>query len=276
MFLKFKMKCPGKDKFNNPCNVYLRPNEKYCWKHTITINNDNEQQSKKFQLDTKRLEKLANDEQNIHTPEIQIPLMNVLYRIKSWGSGMKIRQDVDLPTLILSMLEEDEFTITTELALEHLRNIFDSNDNTMMCDITYIHLSILVWARINYCFMDDKEKLKLLRTRFFQEVFESIGQCFNGNMARLINVFSGIDDEMSIQLSSITKEQFVELLLDKIDLLTPEMALQRTYQLLNKAQLPEDEWGYWIDAVRERKGIPLVPIWEQPEYYKEKSIDNGK
>jgi len=274
--LKFKMssKCPGKDKFNNPCNVYLRPNEKYCWKHVLTTTNANEEETPSanieakststvnFKYDEKRLQKLANDEQNIHTPEIQIPLMNAIKKIQAWGQGMKINTSIDLPNLILSMLDDNEFNFKTELALEHLRNIFESNDNTEMFDITYMQLSVLVWARIHYCFSGDEEKFKLLKTRFFEEITESIGQCFNGNIARLINVFSGIDSEMSIQLASITREQFVELLLDKIDLLTPEMALQRTYQLFLKAQIPDEEQGPWIQAVRDRKGVPLIPYKE--------------
>lgn len=272
------MRCPGRDKFNNQCNVFLRPNEKYCWKHIVSSEDDVNKNTNtststsssttkqvKINVDEKRLQKLANDDQNIHTPEIQIPLMNAITKILAWGRGMHFDTNIYLPTLIASMMEDEEFNTTSDLAMEHLANIFNAREDTPIFNTNYLELSLFVWARINYNFQHDREKLMLLRARFFQEVSESIGQCLNGNIARLINVFSGIDDEMSIQLASITKNQFVELLLDKLDLLTPEMAMQRTYQLLLKAQIPDDEWGPWIDAVRERKGIELIPMWEQRE-----------
>jgi len=257
------MRCPGVDKFKNQCNVYLRPNEKFCWKHIVQERDDPPPVPTPIKIDTKRLEKLANDDQNVHTPEIQIPLIHAVNRLLSWGRGMKINDDLSLPTLIQSTIEPSEINLTAELAIEYINNIFQSNDETEIFGSNYKEICLFVWIRLNYRFQEDTEKLMLLRTRFFQEVSESIGQCLNGNIARLINVFSGVDSEMSIQLASITKEQFIELLLDKLDLLTPEMAMQRTYQLLLKAQIPEDEWGPWIDAVRERKGIELVPFWEQ-------------
>lgn len=262
------MKCPGKDKFGKECTVYLRPNETFCWKHMENENNNNnnnndnhnknnKKQKLNLKIDNKRLETLANDDENVHTPEIQIPLIRKLKELQSYAKGMKINAELYLPDMIASMIEPEEINVTTELALEHLRHCFQQIDSTKIFDLTYQEVCTYVWFRINYMFQENEEKLKLLRERFFQEVSESIGQCLNGNIARLMNVFSGVDDEMSIQFATITKDQFVNLLLENIDLLTPEMAMQRCYQLLQKAQIPEDEWGYWIDAVRERKGIEM-------------------
>jgi hypothetical protein len=98
----------------------------------------------------------------------------------------------------------------------------------------------------------EHENRDLLRERFFEEVADSSGQCLNGNMARLLNVFAAIDLEMSPQEVCLSREQLQSLVAKAVDSSkTVDDALELVYELLERASVNFDERRGWIDCVRE-------------------------
>ena len=117
-----------------------------------------------------------------------------------------------------------------------------------MFGVTYPQLASWVWARVTR----ENENRELLMERFFEEVEESSGQCLNGNMARLMNVFSAIDIEMSPQQIGLTREQVQNLIFNCVNKYENiEDAIKETKSILFQGNIPSSEWKSWIDAVEE-------------------------
>jgi division protein CdvB (Snf7/Vps24/ESCRT-III family) len=87
--------------------------------------------------------------------------------------------------------------------------------------------------------------------RFFQEVEESSGQCLNGNMARLMNVFSAIDLEMSPQQIGLPIEQ-VHFLISKSvnEASCLEEAIEQVKMILLEGGIDKNKWDEWLNEVK--------------------------
>ena len=92
----------------------------------------------------------------------------------------------------------------------------------------------------------------LLLERFFEEVFESTKLCLNGNMARLMNVFACVDEDIHPQDGS--KVYTPEILQTSIFQIIHNLEwdidemVHKIRTVLFEAQLPLESWGDWIDA----------------------------
>lgn len=197
-----------------------------------------------------RLRKLVDDEQNVHTPEVQSTVAKSIKTLHAWASENKIRTERDIVAVILRVHKE---TPNVKLALDHLRSCYDYNDDTLMFGVTYPMLVSWVWHRISR----DTIHRELLTERFFDEVRESAGQCLNGNMSRLMNVFAAIDEELSPQDSSeiISRDALPLLVAKAVDDPTKATSelVNEVQSLLLQANVPAEEWGVWIDAVLEAR-----------------------
>lgn len=194
-----------------------------------------------------RLQSITEDEQNVHTPEIQYGSNESIKKLKRWAQENNIETERDLYQVISTSLfvEPSE---TESLALDHIQHCYQWNDDTNMFGVTYPQLSSWVWARVNR----DHENRELLRERFFEEVSESAGQCLNGNMARLVNVFAAIDPEMSPQECGISKEQLQFLVAKAVkDSKNCAQAIDAATELLKLASVPIHEWNDWLESVKE-------------------------
>jgi hypothetical protein len=204
--------------------------------------------------ENRRLADFADDEQNVHTPEIQFGVNESIKKLKRWAmeNGVKLQMDL-LSTIQKSLLVEPS-EIECQ-ALEHIAHCYQWNDETSMFACTYPQLASWVWARVDR----EHENRELLRMRFFEEVSESAGQCLNGNMARLINIFAAIDPEMSPQDCGgdrnedyISKEQLQYLISSKLkDYTHYEPAKKAVEALLKQARVPLKEWDDWLESVKE-------------------------
>jgi len=266
-------RCLGETKFFNQCPRYVIFDKEgglcFCWEHKnqeryvaeevlareelkeevddwapIGAFITNQEETLQKSLSTKRLLELAEDEQNVHTPEVQLGVNGAIKRLRTWAGSIKIQKN--LPDVIHSSIKGGLSDLQME-ALEHLYHCYQWNDDTKMFGVTYPQLATWVWARVNR----GSEIDELLRERFFEEVLESKGQCLNGNMARLMNVFSALDLEMSPQQSKMSREEMQE----KISLLIQSKSqdcLNEVKKLLLEAQVYGKEAQEWIDAVFER------------------------
>jgi hypothetical protein len=86
---------------------------------------------------------------------------------------------------------------TEKDCLDHLNRVYSIDDKESVLGITFPILSSWVWQRVVQT--QDLERRSELVKRFVEEMAESKGLCLQGNITRLMNVFSGLDAEVSLQ-----------------------------------------------------------------------------
>jgi hypothetical protein len=192
-----------------------------------------------------RLRDLANDDQNLHTSEGQLKVNDSIKILRKWADENNVKLQRDLVMHIKSTKHDHRFCENE--ALEHLAHCYLWNDDTKMFGVTYPQLASWVWARVSR----DHENRDLLMDRFFEEVTESSGQCLNGNMARLINVFSAIDLEICPEVDlKITKED-LQTFISKSLKLPKEKALLEIKEFLEKTDFSIEEKNEWYENVED-------------------------
>jgi hypothetical protein len=194
-----------------------------------------------------RLRILANDDQNVHTSEVQTSVNESIKRLQIWGMRENIKIQRDLVFHIQGIIHEKR--PCEDDALKHLAHCYLWNDDTKMFGITYPQLASWVWARVNR----EHENRDLLLDRFFEEVSESSGHCLNGNMARLINVFSAIDLEIcpEIESNKLSREQLQTLVAKAVREKPQDKVMEEINLLLNQAEIEGEERDAWINSVFE-------------------------
>jgi hypothetical protein len=229
--------------------------ENYSWRR---LGIGGEEQREKEDEPKKRkerdLKELADDDENIHTIEIQRPLVQAISTLRKWAEDKKItvephldqtveaylmstrkicvtQKDKDtlpktkkytdsvvtefwkgsvhtISTLKLQKQKKDsevpleskfEF-VPTQIqkdCIDHLRRVYSIDDKESVLGITFPQLSSWVWHRV--LSTQEKDRKDELVNRFVEEMAESKGLCLQGNLTRLVNVFSGFDAEVSLQ-----------------------------------------------------------------------------
>ena len=227
-------RCTGRTKFGVQCSRYVTSNT--CWEHgALTevapiVTGYNE-------LIGETLATFVKDKENVHTKPVQSITQTVIEKLLNWGKD--IETEPNLPSLVLLRIPIEPSE--TELrAYNHLLECYDISDDFVMFGTTYPRICTLVWHRVK-----DND---VLMARFFEEVSESVGLCLNGNMARLVNVFAGIDDELSPQKIVMDKQQFQQQI-GKALSLNPIDCMEKVLGLCKEAQLTETETHIWIHHV---------------------------
>lgn len=241
-----------------------------CWEHQDLLLHKlaEKRPAKTFFVQVKKktsktLSDLAKDEENVHTPEINSLLIKSIENLKNWANEKKIKVQYNLTDTIQTYLLSNQGREwrghpNVQGALNHLRECYNIKDDMALLGVTYPQLSSWVWSRITST--EDEDKKRLLLERFFEEVFESTKLCLNGNMARLINVFACIDDEINPQDGS--KVYTPEILqgsiynvIQNVNFEIDEM-IHEIRTILYDAKVPLDLWADWIDeAISERLNL---------------------
>ena len=260
-------RCLGETKFFRQCPRYVISNDHltFCYEHAAqeherpqevdamsSENVENEWAPLGAFLTNKpinesRLRELASDNQNVHTSEVQTGVAASICRLRNWAKSNNIKTYRDIISEIFQVLGDKENQTIIE-ALQHLAHCYLFSDDTQMFNTTYPELVSWVWARVSR----DHEHKEILMERFFQEVSESAGQCLNGNMARLMNVFAGIDSEMSPQQKRMTGEQLQSQIARAVTLIDSlDTCLIYVSNLLNETDLTNSEKEEWLSSVKE-------------------------
>lgn len=265
------VQCTGKTQ-SKRCTrmIYIEnlTNEPLCWEHQdILLHKIAESSSApktfEYQVNKKkieRLQELSQDEENVHTPEVNALLQKSIENLKAWAIQKKIKTEKNLSETIETYLLSNEGrgwrgNSLVQGALLHLRECYSLDDDMILLQVSYPELSSWVWNRI--VLTEDIDKKNFLLQRFFEEVFEGTKLCLNGNMARLINVFACIDNEIHPQDGS--KVYTPEILQTSIYRIIHnfvydiEEMVHEIRQILYEAKIPLDSWGDWIDAAIEEK-----------------------
>ena len=227
-------RCSGRTKFNAPCTRYVL--EDKCWEH-VTEAKQQDALSGYEELIGQTLNSFTRDKENVHTKPIQSGVERVIHRLLEWGKD--ILTSPDLPEEVLSAMTHEP-TTTQISAYNHLRECYDINDDVELFHTTYPRLCTLVWRRAS--------SNEHLVARFFEEVSESVGLCLNGNMARLANVFAGIDQELSVQEVFLSKEQLQHLICQSMKL-EPIECMEKVLELCKQAGLTNEETQTWIQHI---------------------------
>jgi hypothetical protein len=197
---------------------------------------------------------LADDDENIHTIEIQRPLIQAISTLRLWADSKKLKPEQDLGKSVHDFLaskkkpfssasslkknanvkpqKELTETIVNEFwrgsmktvsslksqsaeaneslkvkeylpskiekdCIDHLNRVYSIDDKESVLGITFPVLSSWVWNRV--LMTEDISRREELVKRFVEEMAESKGLCLQGNLTRLMNVFSGLDAEVSLQ-----------------------------------------------------------------------------
>jgi hypothetical protein len=92
-----------------------------------------------------------------------------------------------------------------------------------------------------------------LRKRFREEIKESRKKCFTGLVHRIVNTFSGFHPEIGITISveNILCDEIVKIKIMNHDKRNKNVynkaCYDQTKQLLERYDIPEDEWEHWLD-----------------------------
>lgn len=270
------IQCTGKTKNGLPCKRMIvrekecKNTDALCWEHQdLMLHKLAEAKKlarppKVFQIEInkkeERLKELSKDEENVHTPEINDILQISIENLKNWAKKKNIRVEKNLSDTIETFLLSNEGRCwrgneKVNGALFHLRECYQFNDPLKLLDVTYPEVSSWVWNRI--ILTEDYDKRQFLLERFFEEIFEGTKLCLNGNMARLMNVFACVDDEINPQDGS--KIYTPEILHTSIYNIIQEKDLELDTMILKirtvlyEAKVPVDDWGDWLDAAIEEK-----------------------
>lgn len=192
---------------------------------------------------------LADDDENIHTIEIQRPLIQAISALRLWADSNNLKPEQDLGKTVHDFLlkqkqDQDKDTNTKVIekpkkeltetivnefwrgsmktvsslkqqttnissgkeylpskiekdCIDHLNRVYSIDDKESVLGITFPVLSSWVWNRV--LMTKDGLRREELVKRFVEEMAESKGLCLQGNLTRLMNVFSGMDAEVSLQ-----------------------------------------------------------------------------
>ena len=227
---------------------------------TTNTTTDRDKDKEKEPQRGRDLRVLADDDENIHTIEIQRPLLQAISTLRLWADSKKLKPEQDLGKSVYDFLasqkkpvssssssslklklsenanvkpqKELTETIVNEFwrgsmktvsslksqsakaneslklkayspskiekdCIDHLNRVYSIDDKESVLGITFPILSSWVWNRV--LMTEDISRREELVKRFVEEMAESKGLCLQGNLTRLMNVFSGLDAEVSLQ-----------------------------------------------------------------------------
>jgi len=259
------VRCAGENKFFQRCPRYIMTDlkEALCWEHSVPVQRSQEPISYAREMQplkieknvlpevrqvvaaTERLKELVQDEENVHTPEVQVGMNLVIRKLEEWAKRNNIQKSKDLAVDVLQATPNP--TPIQTRAIEHLMNCYLVTDNTKMFGTTYPNLASWVWARIH----QSHEHRETLIQRFYEEVSESAGECLNGNMVRLMNVFAALDPELSYQSAPSHEFQMSALAKEVEDGLPIRAAFHRAEKILNRAGIYDRDMDPWLEGLCE-------------------------
>lgn len=272
------------------------------------------------------LRELADDDENIHTIEIQRPLLRAITALRTWADKNQVKVESDLAlsvktfltrqasssSSLLSLKSKTEQVIHKEAnalqtpkrftdtvvnefwrgsmktlvaavppplpptmktankefvptkvqkdCIDHLMRVYSVDDKESVLGITFPVLSSWVWQRVIKT--DNEERRNELVKRFVEEMAESKGLCLQGNLTRLINVFSGLDAEVSLQdvdlfdtgpISESYMQQQVAAAVTRFTkkALSYEELLKTVHVLMKRANASKEVLDDWLGAIED-------------------------
>lgn len=310
----------------NAQNILITEAENYLWRRLgigdYDLQNETEIVTKQTRHE-RNLKDLSDDDENIHTIEIQRPLMQAISSLRIWAEKLNLKvesnlgktvecflkfkfeennkQDIkvskikeepikskytqtivnefwtgslktisttskvnlkNLNSQTKDLIETNDFKLTKNEkdCIDHLNKVYSIEDKETVLGITFPILSSWVWNRVIKT--ENIDRKNELVKRFIEEMAESKGLCLQGNLTRLMNVFSGLDAEMSIQevdvfdtgpISESYMQQQVSAAVNRYSkqLLTYDELLKIVHILMKRANASKEVLDDWLKAIED-------------------------
>jgi hypothetical protein len=95
----------------------------------------------------------------------------------------------------------------------------------------------------------DRVRRKLMMTRLYTELTEGQGYCLQGNIARLVNAFTGILEGVQVGISEQEQQQAAMARIANLEGRTTEQKQEAARAVLRELAIPEGQWDAWLDAM---------------------------
>jgi hypothetical protein len=179
---------------------------------------------------TTELQRLALDNQNVHTKEVT-------------------KQTSDAQTYLLETPIPPGQKTLEEIELvwrgKNTKNVM--KDIRQFCKVTeydFLYKRVLdgLWARIQ----THSEKDELIQ-RLWEETSESVGKCYQGHMSRLGNVMVGFTEEVNteISLGEILQQRMGAIAAKDVSVLHK---VTEAWSVMEELKVPQEQRNAWIDA----------------------------
>ena len=154
---------------------------------------------------------------------------------------------------------------TEKDCIDHLNRVYSIDDKESVLGITFPVLSSWVWQRVVQT--QDAERRSELVKRFVEEMAESKGLCLQGNITRLMNVFSGLDAEVSLQdvdlfdtgpISDSYMQQQTAAAVTRFGkkLISYEELIATVHVLMKRANASKEVLDDWLGAINDLVTVP--------------------
>jgi hypothetical protein len=183
------------------------------------------------------LERLALDNQNVHTPEVN----------KQTSDAMDYLLNVEVPDAHFTVAELDQ-AWSNKHAGSRKRVIKDIKKwyCTAFCisDNDWLYKRMLdgLWIRIQ----EHQHKAELIE-RLWEEASESVEMCCQGHLSRLANVLVGFTEEVKavVPLGEILQQKISAIASKEIGV---EYKVGEAWEVFDELNVPMEERNAWIEA----------------------------
>lgn len=184
---------------------------------------------------TTDLQRLALDNQNVHTKEVT----------QLTSDGMKYLLETSVPAEQETVVEletawADKNSASRKKVLRDVKEWYGMKSCVKENDRLYGRLLDGLWARVK----GNKE----LTQRLWEEAFESVGKCCQGHLSRLANVMVGFTEEVKaeVPVGEILQQKIAAIAAQDIRVEEKVCAAWAVFEELN---IPMEERDAWIEAL---------------------------
>lgn len=176
------------------------------------------------------LERLAKDEQNVHTKEVVTQTRDTYnYLLKT---SVPAGQDT------LNEMRTAWADKNTKKVMRDVSKYYALEDNEYM----YKQMLDGLWARIQ----THSEKCELIQ-RLWEETSESVTKCYQGHVSRLSNVLVGFVDDVKpdVPVGEILQQKIAAISEKSVRI---EEKVSMAWGVFEELEIPMDERNAWIEA----------------------------
>jgi hypothetical protein len=181
---------------------------------------------------TTELGKISSDIENVHDSKVNKNIKKLANEILKFS----VPEDLDVMKTIFNEVA------TTDNVRAQLTHMYYNKDRFL--DYGESSYRKFMDRIISYSLSQSEDKKKEIFSILNNEVKDSIGLCFQGNISRLINVLSGII-EIEFEYEPTVQEVFSEI--SKIS--DPNVKFEKAIKAFDDFDIDHSEWGSWLEAL---------------------------
>ena len=178
------------------------------------------------------LGKISSDIENVHDSKVNKNIKKLANEILKFS----VPEDLDvMKTIFTEIALTDDVRSQLTYMYYNKDKFLDYGESSYRKFMDHI---------ISYALSQDEKKKKEIFSILNNEVRDSIGLCFQGNISRLINVLSGII-EIEFEYEPTVQEVFSEI--SKIS--DPDIKFEKAIKAFDDFNITHLEWRSWLEAL---------------------------